>query len=656
MADSSSSPVTLYIYDLSAGMAKQLSMPLTGKQIDGIWHTSIVAHGVEVFYGHGISIVKPGTSHHGQPLRKLEMGETYLDKETFLEYVEALRDVYTAEKYHLLDFNCNTFTADVCTFLNGSTIPSEISNLPKDFLSTPFGQALRPQIDSMFRRMEEGQVAGAPGHSAMAPNAPTHTAPAPAPSLDQTAAAEMMRRMVAHAFAPGGPANSTASTGGHSVGTSNANGAIAHSAGVAEHITTAGTFSAAIANSKGLFAMFTDEVGCPPCRMIRPYIDQMAAEHGEKVKFVIVDIRQAMGLAREYGIRATPTFKVWIGGKERSELEVKGGNRVGIKSAIDMIIWECFPPHKHNKLSLPMLIKLSNNLRPITYLTKPQFSAASTKLNEFLLDAYSKCSEASDKSTNIEHARRTFKESLVPFFSSLDGKSIVSPDIKKKALAAIEIVMESLDLTKWFPVIDLTRYAVGLNSSFREWFISTSLLLRLLKAVHNASQTSTVPNAVLLTTFRLLSNCLSAQSLRLSNAYRTPICQLILYSLQESKEKNIRVCASGLVWSFVGRLKERGEEEGLLEDWEMELLWSVVEGLEREVASEHGEGDVVQRLLASLGLLVFQSPHADTLEDLIRSLELEEKVLKKLAGRKGEEWTDARALAKEVARLIDAST
>jgi hypothetical protein len=31
------SKVQLYVYDLSRGMAKAMSLPLTGKQIDGIW-------------------------------------------------------------------------------------------------------------------------------------------------------------------------------------------------------------------------------------------------------------------------------------------------------------------------------------------------------------------------------------------------------------------------------------------------------------------------------------------------------------------------------------------------------------------------------------------------------------------------------------------
>ena len=54
------------------------------------------------------------------------MGSTQLDKETFLSYIEGMREVYTADRYHLLDFNCNSFTNDVLGFLNGNSIPSDI--------------------------------------------------------------------------------------------------------------------------------------------------------------------------------------------------------------------------------------------------------------------------------------------------------------------------------------------------------------------------------------------------------------------------------------------------------------------------------------------------------------------------------------------------
>ena len=57
------SSVKLYVYDLSNGLARQLSLQMTGKQIDGIWHTSVVVFGQEIFYGQGISITAPGMSH-----------------------------------------------------------------------------------------------------------------------------------------------------------------------------------------------------------------------------------------------------------------------------------------------------------------------------------------------------------------------------------------------------------------------------------------------------------------------------------------------------------------------------------------------------------------------------------------------------------------
>jgi hypothetical protein len=32
----------------------------------------------------------------------------------FIEYIDSLREIYTAPRYNLLSNNCNTFTNDVC--------------------------------------------------------------------------------------------------------------------------------------------------------------------------------------------------------------------------------------------------------------------------------------------------------------------------------------------------------------------------------------------------------------------------------------------------------------------------------------------------------------------------------------------------------------
>ncbi|KAG9092003.1 hypothetical protein FS749_016078 [Ceratobasidium sp. UAMH 11750] len=96
------SKVQLYVYDLSGGLAKALSLQMTGKQLDGIWHTSVVVFGKEIFYGQGINTTLPGRSHHGRPLQVIDFGETAIDEETFNEYLSEIREHYTADKYHLL--------------------------------------------------------------------------------------------------------------------------------------------------------------------------------------------------------------------------------------------------------------------------------------------------------------------------------------------------------------------------------------------------------------------------------------------------------------------------------------------------------------------------------------------------------------------------
>lgn len=69
--------VQLYVYDLSHGMASQLSQSILGTQIHGIWHTSIVLHNQEWWFGQGISFTSPpGTTNHGRPLRVVDLGYT----------------------------------------------------------------------------------------------------------------------------------------------------------------------------------------------------------------------------------------------------------------------------------------------------------------------------------------------------------------------------------------------------------------------------------------------------------------------------------------------------------------------------------------------------------------------------------------------------
>ncbi|OXB57036.1 hypothetical protein ASZ78_000605 [Callipepla squamata] len=143
-------PVKLYVYDLSKGMARRLSPVMLGKQLDGIWHTSIIVHKDEFYYGaSGISSCAPGETLLGPPDFIVDLGNTEVTEEIFLEYLSSLEEsMFRGESYNLFEHNCNTFTNEVAQFLTGRKIPSYITDLPSEVLATPFGQALQHFLDT----------------------------------------------------------------------------------------------------------------------------------------------------------------------------------------------------------------------------------------------------------------------------------------------------------------------------------------------------------------------------------------------------------------------------------------------------------------------------------------------------------------------------
>jgi hypothetical protein len=151
--------VTLHVYDLSMGMAASLSHSLLGQQLDGLWHTGVVVHGFEYFYGGGIQKLTPAavTQQFGlAPVRRENLGvttKTVAELHAFLRTIEAK---YNQTTYSLFHNNCNNFSDDVAKFLLGGVgIPADIVDLPAQVLSTPMGQVLAPMYQQMQQRMQD---------------------------------------------------------------------------------------------------------------------------------------------------------------------------------------------------------------------------------------------------------------------------------------------------------------------------------------------------------------------------------------------------------------------------------------------------------------------------------------------------------------------
>lgn len=143
-------PVQLYRYDLSQGMARAMSMMLIGEQLDGIWHTAIVAYGKEFYYNGGVGIdivATPGGTTFGTPQLTELLGTTTKTLEEFLSWVSQQRRVrFGPNNYNLLANNCNHFTQEACQFLLGCDIPEDIRDMIPRVMRTPLGQMISPMM------------------------------------------------------------------------------------------------------------------------------------------------------------------------------------------------------------------------------------------------------------------------------------------------------------------------------------------------------------------------------------------------------------------------------------------------------------------------------------------------------------------------------
>ena len=124
--------VHLLIYDLSRGLASQMSMGILGFQLDAIYHTSIELQGREYVYDGGIIDITPGSSHLGQPLQRLKLGTTNLPMDIVHEYLDSVRSIFTVEvspthcKQRLIISCANQVSLTICSNTTATTsqIPS----------------------------------------------------------------------------------------------------------------------------------------------------------------------------------------------------------------------------------------------------------------------------------------------------------------------------------------------------------------------------------------------------------------------------------------------------------------------------------------------------------------------------------------------------
>jgi thioredoxin 1 len=54
---------------------------------------------------------------------------------------------------------------------------------------------------------------------------------------------------------------------------------------------------------------------CGPCRAVGPILDEIAKEHGDKLKIVKLNTDEESAIAIKYGVTSIPTLNVYVNGE-----------------------------------------------------------------------------------------------------------------------------------------------------------------------------------------------------------------------------------------------------------------------------------------------------------------------------------------------------
>ncbi|KAH8733746.1 PUL domain-containing protein [Ilyonectria robusta] len=322
--------VHLLVYDLSRGLARQMSAGILGFQLDAIYHTSIQVNGREYVYDGGIIAIAPGSSHLGQPMEKMHLGTTNLPIDVIEEFLDSLRPIFTLEAYDLFHHNCNNFSDSFSNFLVGKGIPEHISKMPQAVLDSPMGRMLLPQLTQGINAgRQNGSILG----------------------LQQSSQTPVQNQPVA-------PPK-------HAV----------------KLVNDLSEFNRLLEQAQSSCAVvFFTSATCPPCKMLYPVYDELAQEFGDKVTLIKVDISQQGGhqIGSKFSIRATPTLITFLKGEQENTWS--GADPAKLRGNVQLLVQMAFPLHPHEKLHLP---SFSNpNIKPVLYAKVPPLDKLMAKMGQ----------------------------------------------------------------------------------------------------------------------------------------------------------------------------------------------------------------------------------------------------------------------------------
>ncbi|KAA1132098.1 hypothetical protein PGTUg99_037084 [Puccinia graminis f. sp. tritici] len=304
--------------------------------------------------------------------------------------------------------------------------------------------------------------------------------------------------------------------------------------------------------------------------------------------------------------------------------EMKGANQTELETQINLMVYTAYPPHPHLKLRLPKLKALSPS--PILY---PQVFNFEKALNK-LLDSF-----PSDSNSPREVIKQTFEWVVIPFLNN--KTDLNSPDRFLQWARATTQVLDSLGSSDSFPALDFLRLAVLREEYVDQLFIcppDSNPLYEAIRIGNSQSLKGTqLARPFSLTLLRLLSNGLGApklaeQMIERETQNEGQFLRFVVGRLLDG-DVDVQVLASGVFYGLVSRWASIRpdwqdtrpvDRAGSEEEWEVESMSALVESLDREAKKTEPNSEMIYRLIATIGKLVYLSESSSSLQTLLESL------------------------------------
>lgn len=459
-------------------------------------------------------------------------------------------------------------------FLVGRGIPEHITSLPKRVLDTPFGQMLKPQIDASMRSITQAEVP--PQNRPPANNAPSSSASIPNSSLS--------------ALANGATKDGDSGLRyGKVIDLSSLSKLQEHTAAASDTCTT----------------IFFTSSTCAPCKLAYPMFDNLAGEYPQAL-FVKVDINAAQDIAMRYQIRATPTFMTFSKGAKQDEWS--GADLNLLKSNVERLIQQTFPPHRHLTLKVPTL--QFGSMRPVTYAKVPPLEKLMAKLGS-----------ASNKGDLVALRKFIEQRNENPKDAPLPDLHSISNTFKTEVL--------QLPTEVRFAAVDLLRCAMvdpRVGGFFAEE-IEPKTIPTLVEHVNNLQG---CPHNLRLVTIHLACN-IFASPLYVQELFNSDdnsisqLIQLITSSLLDASHPTTRVAAASLAFNLATanyRIRREEGDDALAEAEQVELAASILETM-----SDEESPDATKALLLAFGYLIYCAKEDGELFDLCLALDAKKKIM-----------------------------